>query len=214
MRHLAQKLHRVRLRLDRIGVGVVDPADHLDGARLHLEGLPLRRRRHDLPGRLDRATGRELQHLTLVIGQGVRRHHLQRVERRAVRKVHEGNAGPRVPPGAHPAFDRDRGVVVSLACQKLAHAEICLVHEPRVAPPRGLVQRLPEPWAARAPARAYRRRVNTKPVTISRMPPTMSTVIAPPKIRVDSRNPQIGVRVSTWQATAGGITANTLFHRK
>ena len=41
MRHLAQELHRVRLRLDRIGVRVVDPADHLDRARLHLERLAL-----------------------------------------------------------------------------------------------------------------------------------------------------------------------------
>ncbi len=32
MRDLAQELERVRLRLDRIGVGVVDPADHLDRA--------------------------------------------------------------------------------------------------------------------------------------------------------------------------------------
>ena len=69
MRHLAQELQRVRLRLDRIGVRVVDPADHLDRARLHLEGLPLGRRRHDHPRRLDRAAGRELQDLVGVIGQ-------------------------------------------------------------------------------------------------------------------------------------------------
>ena len=63
MRDLAQEFERVRLRLDRIGVGIVDPADHPDRARLHLERLPLGRRRHDRPGRLDRAAGGQLQHL-------------------------------------------------------------------------------------------------------------------------------------------------------
>ena len=68
VRHVAQELHRVRLGLDRIGVGVLDPADHLDRARLHLERLPLGRRRHDRPGRLHRAAGRELLHLVGVVG--------------------------------------------------------------------------------------------------------------------------------------------------
>ena len=61
MRHLAQKLQRVRLWLDRIGVRIVDPADHVDRARLHLERLPLCGRRHDRAGRLDGAAGRELE---------------------------------------------------------------------------------------------------------------------------------------------------------
>ncbi len=132
MRHLAQELHRVRLRLDRIGVRVVDPADHLDRARLHLERLPLGGRRHDRPGRLDRATGRELEDLVGVIGQRVRRHHLHRMERRSVGQVHERDAGLRVAPGAHPAFDRDRRVRRRLAGQDRAHAELALVHRARV----------------------------------------------------------------------------------
>ena len=57
MRDLAQIFHGVRLGLDRIGIRVVDPADHLDGARLHLERLALGRRRHDRAGRLDGAAG-------------------------------------------------------------------------------------------------------------------------------------------------------------
>jgi hypothetical protein len=35
--------------LDRIGVRVFDPADHVDRTRLHLEGLPLGQGRHDHP---------------------------------------------------------------------------------------------------------------------------------------------------------------------
>ncbi len=115
MRHLAQKLHRVRLRLDRIGIRVVDPADHLDRARLHLERLALGRRRHDRAGRLDGAAGGDFQDLVGVIRQRVRRDHLQRMERRSVGQVHEGNAGLRVAPGAHPAFDRHRRVLRRLA---------------------------------------------------------------------------------------------------
>src|SRR5205085_11079177 len=36
MRHLAQELERMRLRLDGIVVGILDPADDANGARLHL----------------------------------------------------------------------------------------------------------------------------------------------------------------------------------
>jgi len=53
---------------------------------------------------------------------------------------------------------------------------------------RGARQRLRGP---------YGRRVRMSPIAISRIPPTISIVIAPPKISVDSRNPLIGVRVST-----------------
>ncbi len=41
VRHFAQELERVRLRLDRIRVRIVDPPDDFERARLHLEGLPL-----------------------------------------------------------------------------------------------------------------------------------------------------------------------------
>jgi hypothetical protein len=40
MRHLAQVLQGVRLRLDRIGIRVLHLADHSERARLHLEPLP------------------------------------------------------------------------------------------------------------------------------------------------------------------------------
>ena len=87
MRDLAQELERVRLGLNRIRIRVVDPADHLDRLRLHLERLPLRRRRHDRPRRLHRAAGRELQDLVGVIGQRIRRDHLQRMKQRSIRQV-------------------------------------------------------------------------------------------------------------------------------
>ncbi len=132
MRDLAQILQGVRLRLDRVGIRVLDPADHAQRARLHLEGLPLRRRRHDHPRRLDRAAGGELQDLALVIGQGVRRDDLHRVEGRPVRQVHERDARLRVPPRTHPSFDRDRRVRRRLAGQDLAPAELSLFHRSRV----------------------------------------------------------------------------------
>ena len=101
MRHLAQELHRVRLGLDRIRVRIIDPPDHLDRARLHLERLPLCRRRHDRPGCFHRAAGRELEDLVGVVGQRIRRDHLHRMERGSVRHVHERNARLRVTTRAH-----------------------------------------------------------------------------------------------------------------
>jgi hypothetical protein len=40
IRHLEQEFERVRLRLDRIGIRVLHPADHSERARPHLEPLP------------------------------------------------------------------------------------------------------------------------------------------------------------------------------
>ena len=126
MRDLAQKLHRVRLRLDRIGVGVVDPADHLDRARLHLERLPLGRRRHDRAGRLDRAAGGELQHLVC------RNSAACSARPPAPDGTHDPSdrctnemPGLRVAPRAHPALDRDRRIGRRLAGQNFADAEVC-----------------------------------------------------------------------------------------
>ena len=110
MRHFAQVFHAVRLGLDRIGVRIFDPADHLDLARLHFERLALGRRGHDAAGRFDRAAGGQMHDLVGVIGQRVRRHHLHRMKARAVGNVHEGNAGFRIAAGAHPALERDRGI--------------------------------------------------------------------------------------------------------
>ena len=106
VRDLAQELHRVRLGLDRIGVGIVDPADHLDLARLHLEGLALGRATGTMaPLGLDRAAGGQVQHLGRVVGERVGRDDLHRVEAGAVGDVDEGNAGLGIAAGAHPAPD-------------------------------------------------------------------------------------------------------------
>jgi hypothetical protein len=80
VRHFAQELQRVRLRLDRIRVRIVDPADDFERARLHLERLTLGGRRNDHAGRLDRAAGGEPRDLARIVGQRVRRHHLHRME--------------------------------------------------------------------------------------------------------------------------------------
>jgi hypothetical protein len=55
VRDLAAEFERVRLGLNRIGVGVLDAADHFDATRLDFERLALRRRRHDVAGDDDRA---------------------------------------------------------------------------------------------------------------------------------------------------------------
>ena len=106
VRDLTQELERVWLGLDGIGLRVVHPTDGFDGIRLHFERLALGGRRHNGPGRLDGAAGREFEHFIGVIGQRVRRHDLDRVEARAVGNVHEGNARLRVAPGSHPALYR------------------------------------------------------------------------------------------------------------
>ena len=80
MRDLAQKLERVRFRLNRVGVGVLHPAEYLDRAGLHLEGLPLRRRGNDRAGGFDRAAGGQTQNFIRVIGKRVGRHDLNRME--------------------------------------------------------------------------------------------------------------------------------------
>ncbi len=111
VRDLAQKLQRVRLGLDRIGVGVLDPAQHPDRAGLHLERLTLGRRGDDHAGRLDGASGRKASHLVAVVCERVRRDDLDGIEAGAIGDIHEGNAGLRVTPGSHPALDRYRGVL-------------------------------------------------------------------------------------------------------
>ena len=69
VRDLAQEFERVRLRLDRIGIGIVDPPDHANRVGLHLERLAFRRRRHDLPGRLDGAARGQPRHFARVVRQ-------------------------------------------------------------------------------------------------------------------------------------------------
>ncbi len=111
MGDLAQELERVRLRLNGIGVGVLDPADHFDRAGLHFERLPLGGRWHDGAGGFHRASGGQTQHLIRVVGKRVGRHHLDRMEAGAVGHVDEGDAGLRIAPRAHPALDGDGRVL-------------------------------------------------------------------------------------------------------
>ena len=81
-----------------------------DATRLHFERLPLRRRRHDVAGDDDRAAGGQVHDIVRVVRQRVRHDRLDRMEARAVRHVHERDAGLRVAPRADPAFQRDRRV--------------------------------------------------------------------------------------------------------
>ena len=110
VRHFAQVFHGVRLGLDRIGVGIFHPAQHLDLACLHFERLPLGGRRHDAAAGLDRAAGGEMHELIGVVGERGGRHHLHRMKAGAVGNVHEGDPRLRIAAGAHPALERDRGI--------------------------------------------------------------------------------------------------------
>ena len=69
VRDLAQVLERCALRLDRIGLGVVDPPDHLDGVGLHLDRLPLPLALRSAHRRDHGASGGQLLDLALVVGQ-------------------------------------------------------------------------------------------------------------------------------------------------
>ena len=111
---------RVRLGLDRVGVGIVDPADDVDRARLHFERLAFGGRRHDGAGRLDRAPGSEVQNLLFVVRQVLRRDHLHRMERGAVREMDEGEAALRVAPGANPALQQHGAV-----CRRASSEHVC-----------------------------------------------------------------------------------------
>src|SRR5260221_165447 len=108
---LAQELHRVRLGLDRVCIGIVHPSDHLDARGLHLEGLSLGGRCDDGPGRFDGATCGEALHFGAVVFERRGRYDLYRMEARTVAHMDEGQARLRVPSRAHPALHGD-GLVV------------------------------------------------------------------------------------------------------
>ena len=127
MRDLAQKLQRVRLGLNRVGVGVFDPADYLDLACLHLEGLPFRRRRHDPPAGRHGAARRQAQHFRGVVGQRFGCHDLNRVEAGPIGQVDKGNAGFGIAPRAHPAVEgnvaiRRRASGKDIGTSQISHA--------------------------------------------------------------------------------------------
>ena len=102
VRDLAQVFERVLLGLDRIGVGILDPADDFDLARLDLERLALALRLHERAGGDDRAAGGQVHDFARVIRQRVRRDDLDRIEARSVvdargtrtRPWNRGGCGP------------------------------------------------------------------------------------------------------------------------
>src|ERR1700681_3372900 len=111
VRDLAQEFERVRLRLNRIRIWVLDPANDMDCARLHLEWLSLCRRRHDRAGRFHSASCGETHDLVGVVAKRVGRDDLNGIETGAVGDIYEGNAGLRIAPRPHPALDGDRRVL-------------------------------------------------------------------------------------------------------
>jgi hypothetical protein len=67
-----------------------------------------------------------------VIGQRVGRDHLHRMEGRAIREMHERDAGLGVAARAHPALDGDGRVLRRLSGQDGANVELGSVHRARV----------------------------------------------------------------------------------
>jgi hypothetical protein len=91
---LAQILERRPLRLDRVGVRVVDPTDHLDGVGLQLHGLTLSLALDQRPARNHRAAGRQLPDLAFVVRQRRGGDDLERVETRPVVQMDERQSRP------------------------------------------------------------------------------------------------------------------------
>ena len=89
MGHFPQVLEGVALGGDGIGVGIVDPAEHSDGVRLHLDVLPAPLGFHQLALGDDGAAGGEMQDLGLVSVQGLVGDHLDGVEAGSVVQVDE-----------------------------------------------------------------------------------------------------------------------------
>src|SRR5207302_1746737 len=96
--------------------------------RLHLEGLPLRRRGHDASGCLHGTTGREAHHFLGVVGKRTRRNYLNGMERRAVREVDKGDSGLRVTPSTYPAADCYLRIVRRASRQNVAHRKFVFHH--------------------------------------------------------------------------------------
>ena len=119
VRHLAQVLHGVHFRRDRVGIRIVHPANHLDGCGLHFERLALGGRRDDGAGCFHGAAGGELDHFRFVIAQGIRRHHLHRMEAGTIGNADKRNARLGITPGLDPAFDGDRCIGGSLAAEDI-----------------------------------------------------------------------------------------------
>ena len=133
VRDLAQELQRMRLGLDRVGFRVFHPADDFDAVGLDLEALALALRRHQRAAGDHGATGGQVGDLIGVVGQGVRRHHLDRIEAAAIRHIDEAEASLGIATGANPTPDADLAVGGDLARQRLFDAyyvDGARAHEP------------------------------------------------------------------------------------
>jgi len=108
MRDLPQEFERVRLRLDRIAIRIIDPTDDFDSAGLHLERLTLGRRWHDGADRLDCTAGGEVQYFFVIVDERIGHDDLHRMKGGAVGQMHKRNAGLGIPARAHPTPDDDR----------------------------------------------------------------------------------------------------------
>ncbi len=105
--HTAQIFEGVALGRDRIGVGIVDPADHIDGVGLDLDTL-VPALRFDQPAACnDGAAGDQVEDFGMVIVQIGRGDDLQCVEAGAVMNLKKRQPGLGVTPGADPATHGD-----------------------------------------------------------------------------------------------------------
>ena len=109
---IAQVLERMLLRRDRVGVGIVHESVHFDLGGLQFNRLPLALARDHNAADLNRAASGELEHLGLVVRNGVGDDRLHGVEAGAIGDGDEGNAGLRVTASADPTLDRDGGAEV------------------------------------------------------------------------------------------------------
>ena len=105
VRDLSQVLERVPLWLERVGVGVLDPSDHFDRVRLHLQRLSLASAFDDFTSTANGAAGREFQNLVLVVFEHHWDHDLKGIEAGSIGDLDEGDAGFGIPTGSDPSGD-------------------------------------------------------------------------------------------------------------
>ena len=113
MRDFTQELHGVRLRRDRVGVRIIDPANDLDRGGLHFKWLPFGGRRHDQPGSFDGAASGEFLHFFGVIDECIRHNDLHRMKARAIGHVDERNTRLGIATGFDPTLDRNGNMFVA-----------------------------------------------------------------------------------------------------
>ncbi len=104
VRDFAQKLKAVLLGLDRVGVGICHPTNHVYRVGLDFVLLPTAGRFHQGALALHGATRGQLQNFAAVVVQLAGRHDLDGIEAGAVVDVDKGKAGLGIAPGADPAL--------------------------------------------------------------------------------------------------------------